>query len=230
MTSRNDPDLKLTPDAPEQQPILYSFRRCPYAMRARLALSVSGQTCELREIVLRDKPETFLALSPKGTVPVLQLPDGLVLEESLDVMDWALNQHDPECWLNPEDGDAASMEELISVNDGVFKTALDRYKYANRYKDADPLEERRKASVFLQRLETRLAQSPFLFGREFSLADAAILPFVRQFANVDRTWFDAEPWTNLLSWLDSNLNSSRFLSIMKKYPPWTPGDDAVNFP
>lgn len=220
----------MTPETTKQRPVLYSFRRCPYAMRARLALSVSEQTCELREIVLRDKHEIFLALSPKGTVPVLHLTDGRVLEESLDVMHWALNQHDPESWLDPEEGDAAAMADLISINDGAFKSALDRYKYANRYEDADPLAERQKASEFLANLDARLRITPFLFGRRFSLADAAILPFVRQFANVDRSWFDSEPWTYLASWLDSNLNRPRFLSIMKKYKPWSPEDDTVYFP
>ena len=204
--------------------ILYSFRRCPYAMRARLALQSGGITVELREVVLRDKPAQMLHASPKGTVPVL-LAGGDVVEESLDVMLWALGRNDPEGWLDmPATGHA-----LIAECDGAFKTALDRYKYASRHPEADAEEERAKASLFLHRLDQTLVGKNWLFG-EISLADMAMLTFVRQFANVDRAWFDAEPWPDLQRWLEAFLASNRFLSIMQKYPQWQPGDAVTFFP
>ncbi len=211
-------------------PTLYSFRRCPYAMRARLALLASGIRCELREIVLKDKAPEFLAASPKGTVPVVVTPAGEVIEQSLDVMAWALGQNDPNGWLDPEQGDAEAMDALISACDGPFKTALDRYKYATRYEGADPLAERTKGSAFLLRLDEQLSKSPYLFGSKPSLADMAIAPFVRQFANVDRAWFDAQAWPHLISWLEAFLASASFAAIFQKYPKWHAGDAPTVFP
>ena len=210
-------------------PILYSFRRCPYAMRARLAIAVAGQQCELREILLRDKAAEFLETSPKGTVPVLVDVDGTVLEESIDLMDWALVQHDPENWLRPEVGTLEEMKALVAESDGPFKTALDRYKYANRYEGADALAEREKASVFLRKLDAKLEKSKFLFGSNMSYADAGIVTFVRQFANVNRDWFNAQDWPHLIRWLDAFLESELFASIMQKYPKWEPGDEVTVF-
>lgn len=210
-------------------PILYSFRRCPYAMRARLAIAVAGQKCELREILLRDKAAEFLETSPKGTVPVLVDVDGTVLEESIDLMDWALVQHDPENWLRPEVGTLEEMKALVAESDGPFKTALDRYKYANRYEGADALAEREKASVFLRKLDAKLEKSKFLFGSNMSYADAGIVTFVRQFANVNRDWFNAQDWPHLIRWLDAFLESELFASIMQKYPKWEPGDEVTVF-
>lgn len=182
-------------------PILYSFRRCPYAMRARLALSISHQVCELREVVLRDKPQEMLDISPKGTVPVLIDVDGSVLEESLDIMLWALGKSDPEGWLSPEQGSMATMQALIADCDGGFKYHLDRYKYAQRYEEADAQRHRTEGSQFLEKLNDQLASTAYLFGQRVSWADRAIAPFVRQFANTDRTWFDAQPWPNLQRWM-----------------------------
>lgn len=205
--------------------VLYSFRRCPYAMRARLALASAGLRVELREIVLRDKAEAFLKASPKGTVPVLVSGAGIV-EESLEIMDWALGQSDPEGWLEmPSEGLA-----LIEEFDGRFKQALDRYKYATRYADADTLAERGKASEHLARLEPMLAQTGWLFGSNASLADFAILPFVRQFANTDREWFNAQPWIHVRSWLERFEQSARFAQIMEKYPRWEPEHPPAYFP
>lgn len=206
-------------------PLLYTFRRCPYAMRARMALSISSQTCEIRELVLRDKPVHMLEISPKGTVPVLQTPSGEVLEESLDVMLWALRQNDPFAWLSPEQGNEAEMLELIRRCDDEFKPHLDRYKYANRYEDADPVVHRQKAEAFLRELDERLQDHDYLFGSVASLADHAIAPFIRQFANTDRSWFDQTPYPNLHKWLDEFLQSDLFNSIMEKRPPWKPGDE-----
>ena len=205
-------------------PILYSFRRCPYAMRARLAIAVSGQRVELREIVLRDKAPEFLATSPSATVPCLKVGEA-VIDESLDVMKWALGKSDPEGWLDmPEQG-----HDLIAEADGPFKQALDRTKYATRYPDADPENERAKAHDFLHVLNTQLTQS-FLFGSTPTLADMAILPFVRQFAFIDKARFDAEEWPNLSRWLEAFLVSDRFLSIMAKYSKWEAGQAPICFP
>ena len=212
-------------------PVLYSFRRCPYAMRARLALASSRQRCALREVVLRDKPAEMIAVSPKATVPVLHLPDGQVLEQSLDIMRWALARHDPEQWLSPEIGTIADMEALIADCDGDFKHHLDRYKYAPRYgPETDPLHHRRAAELFLTRLETRLSQHPQLFGARPHLADFAVFPFIRQFANTDREWFDTQPLPRLQDWLAGHLNSNLFQGVMIKVPTWSPGDVEPTFP
>jgi len=189
-----------------EPPILYSFRRCPYAIRARLALHSSGATVELREIVLRDKPPAFLAASPSATVPTLVPRDGPVIDESLDIMLWALGEADPEGWLVPDNGTPADMLALVADNDGPFKTRLDRYKYHVRHPDCDPLAERTGASSFLHGLNAHLGDAPWLFGTRPSLADMALLPFVRQFANVDRNWFDGEGWTALRGWLNPDLS------------------------
>lgn len=212
-------------------PILYSFRRCPYAMRARLALAASGQRVELREVALRDKPAELLDASPKATVPVLVLPDGAVIEESLDVMRWALAISDPEGWWPDDPGERARIDTLIAVNDGAFKAALDRYKYPDRYagETIDRSAQRAIAAAILSGHDERLA-SGWLVGGRPTLADVALLPFVRQFAHVDRDWFDAQPWPNLIGWLDRFLQSARFAAIMGKYRPWRPGDPATLFP
>lgn len=198
-------------------PVLYSFRRCPYAMRARLALTASRQDCVLREVVLRDKPAEMLEISPKGTVPVLQLPDGQVLEQSLDIMRWTLARHDPEGWLSPETGSVAEMDALIAESDGDFKHHLDRYKYSVRYgPETDPLYHRSEGAVFLKRLNERLNGHAHLFGNKPSFADFAIFPFVRQFANTGREWFDAQPLTDLQTWLSGHLNSELFQHVMRR--------------
>jgi glutathione S-transferase len=168
-------------------PILYSFRRCPYAIRARMALHISGQSCELREVVLRNKPAEMVELSPKATVPVLQLETGDVLEQSLDIMLWTLANNDPGDWLVPECGTLNDMLALIAENDGPFKDHLDRYKYAPRYDNADPVSHRAEAEKFLCALDERMKNCAYIFGNRPALADYAIAPFIRQFANTDRT-------------------------------------------
>ncbi|SDF06825.1 glutathione S-transferase [Sulfitobacter delicatus] len=203
-------------------PILYSFRRCPYAMRARVALSASGTQVYLREVVLRDKPEAFLAASPTATVPCLVADNGPI-DESLDIMKWALAQNDPEGWLDMPDAG----HDWIARADGPFKDALDRTKYATRYPEEDPEEQRSNAAEFLQDLDAQL--NDWIFDRP-TLADYAILPFVRQFAFIDKTWFDAQDWPALHHWLDRFLASERFESIMTKYPQWQPGDAPISFP
>ena len=202
-----------------EAPILYSFRRCPYAMRARLTLLVSGVDCEIREIVLRDKPAEMIAASPKGTVPVLVLPDGRVIDESLDIMRWALARNDPERWL----ADAADCEALIAANDGPFKHHLDRYKYPDRH-GGDPIVHRSAATVLLEALETRLDRTAWLCGSACSLADIAIMPFVRQFAAVDPAWFGLQPLPAVRNWLAHLKGASLFARAMTRLPIWQPGD------
>ncbi|MFY3386669.1 glutathione S-transferase [Paracidovorax sp. MALMAid1276] len=213
-------------------PVLYSFRRCPYAMRARLALAVSGQACELREVVLRNKPEGLLQASPKATVPVLVLPGGEVLEQSLDIMLWALRQHDPEGWLTPRDGSMQDMLALIAECDGPFKQALDRCKYPSRYPDSDAATACTVAVQWLQTLEAQLAGQayPYLYGPQASLADMATAPFVRQFAGIDATCWTAQPWPELQAWLARWQASALFNSVMHKLPPWVDGTQGVPFP
>jgi UPF0176 protein len=204
-------------------PILYSFRRCPFAMRARMALSVSGLVYEIREVVLRDKPQELLQASAKGTVPVLIDINGRVIDESLEIMVWALSQHDPEQWLAPEQGSMAQMQALIAECDQQFKYHLDRYKYAERYEHIDALAHRTEAALFLAKLNDRLQQTDYLFGNHMALADMAIIPFVRQFALADPSWFEAQPWSKLQAWLARWVDSERYAQIMAKYPQWISG-------
>ena len=211
-------------------PVLYSFRRCPYAMRARLALAVSGQVVELREVDLKDKPLEMLQVSPKGSVPVLVGLDGKVLEESLDIMLWALRQHDPAHWLEPETGGLADMLALIAECDGDFKHHLDRYKYPERYVGTDALVHRAAGAAFLAGLNARIGTRAYLFGQRPALADMAIAPFVRQFAQTDASWFELQPWTALHAWLEAIINSTDFARIMARYVKWVPGATRVCFP
>ena len=200
-------------------PIFWSFRRCPYAIRARLALASAGAIVELREILLRDKPELFLRTSPSGTVPCLKVEDRII-DESLDIMGWSLEKRDPERLLEmPKEG-----WDLIKANDGPFKSALDHTKYATRYPDLDAGAERERAAAYLIALNARLKGNAWLFGDRPTLADLALLPFVRQFANIDRAWFDAQLWPDLIAWLDRFLVGAAFEAVMTKYPPWRDGD------
>jgi len=174
-------------------PVLYSFRRCPYAIRARMALIYAGISVEIQEVELKSKPEHLLAISPKGIVPVLQLTNGAVIEESLDIMHWALAQNDPEYWLHV----SVEADRLIKWNDGDFKYYLDRYKYADRYTDFPQEHYRQRTEVFLTELEARLMNSRYLCSDHFSLADAAIFPFIRQLAGADSDWFRASVYLAL---------------------------------
>jgi len=205
-------------------PTLYSFRRCPYAIRTRMAIAYSGIPVELREVVLKDKPAELLQASPKATVPVLILPNGTVLDESRDIMHWALNQHDPNRWLKYPNN------ALIHTNDESFKSSLDCYKYAERFPEQDQKYYRSQAEVFLQTLESRLEQQAFLTDDDISITDIAIFPFIRQFAHVDLTWFEAAPYPQLQRWLQYHLQSKLFLSVMQKYPAWQPSHKITIFP
>ncbi|CAI8779118.1 glutathione S-transferase [Pseudomonas chlororaphis] len=197
---------------------LYSFRRCPYAMRARLALRYSGVPLEIVEVSLKAKPAEMLALSPKGTVPVLSV-DGRVIDESLDIMRWALARHDPQDWLLKDDGPAQQrIEALIAENDQVFKLHLNRYKYAERYPEQPMEYYRSQGEVFLRQLDELLSQRDYLLAEHPSLADMALAPFVRQFAHVDREWFAQTPYRNLQRWLQRFLESELFTQVMAKPP------------
>ena len=192
-------------------PILYSFRRCPYAIRARMALIYADICVETQEVQLNNKPEHLLLISPKATVPVLQLTNGKVIAESLDIMRWALGLHDPEKWLRF--GNDA--EALIKRNDGDFKYYLDRYKYADRYPDFSQDYCRQQAEVFLAELEARLVNSKYLCGHSLSIADVAIFPFIRQYAGVDRDGFERSVFQALTKWLDTLLSLELFTVAMK---------------
>ncbi|MEL7197530.1 MAG: glutathione S-transferase [Pseudomonadota bacterium] len=211
-------------------PILYSFRRCPYAMRARMALWQAGIAVELREVKLANKPPELIKASPKATVPVLVLDDGTVVDESIAVMRWALGQSDPDDWLSGDD------RGLIDQNDGPFKHRLDRYKYPSRYpdenggdEDAFRMNHREQGLAILQSLDARLSDAGQLSGECPTLADIALFPFIRQFANTDRAWFDAQDLPHLQKWLETHLASDLFKAIMPKFTPWKAGDHTLHF-
>ena len=205
-------------------PLLYSFRRCPYAMRARMAIAASGKEVRLREIILRDKPAHMLELSPKGTVPVLQLADGTVIDESRDVMDWALAAADPQGWLAHKD------DALIDLFDTDFKHHLDRYKYATRYEGADALEHRAACHDILRALEDRLSDA-WLAGEAPGYTDIAILPFIRQFRIADMGWFDTDmALPRVQGYVMRFLEWPGFLSIMGKYALWLDSEIEHKFP
>ena len=213
----------------DKPPILYSFRRCPYAMRARFALFISNTKCELREVSLKTKPEQLLQISKKGTVPVLQLAPTKIIDESLDIMVWALKNNDPGNWL-PKD--TITMEDtlsLININDSEFKHNLDRYKYGARFNVEDTAIHRDICETFIKDLNNRLHKHTYLMGNAASLADYAIVPFIRQFANTDGEWFYNTPYPLAQKWLDKLLASDLFLSIMAKYDLWYDGQPPIYF-
>lgn len=206
--------------------ILYSFRRCPFAMRARLALARSGLVYEHREILLRDKPASMLAYSPKGTVPVFINEDGQVLDESFDIMVFALGKSDPDNWLRP---DLTEMTALTNLITGPFKTHLDRYKYANRYnknaaRQSIDLEHRERAIEILKDFDQALARAPYLMGEHPALADYATFPFIRQFANVEPDWWHTPVLPHIHRWLEYFTTSDLFNQIMQKHKLWSEGE------
>lgn len=195
-------------------------------MRARMAIAYADINVGLREVVLKDKPPAMLEVSPKGTVPVVIDVDGRIIEESRDVMRWALDQNDPDAWL---DGLGLN-DPLISACDDDFKHWLDRYKYAVRFPEQDEIWYRGQAEVFLVTLEARLEKAQFLTGSALSVTDIAIFPFIRQFANVDLKWWESHPYPNVARWLDRLISSELFIRVMKKYPQWRDGDPEIPFP
>ena len=203
-------------------PILYSFRRCPYAMRARLAIKISEIFVEIREIMLKDKPLEFLNLSPKGTVPVLVTTSGKILEESLDIINWALNKNDPKKWLANGQLSQNQINQLLDNLENEFKPSLDKYKYTNRFESVDKNFHRDKNLSFLWYLDDLLKKNEALNCTHLSLVDYAIFPFIRQFRNVDSEWFDSLNFNFLKKWLFELIDSDDFLSIMMKYEKWEP--------
>ena len=204
-----------------QLPILYSFRRCPYAIRARMTLDYAGVMVEHREVLLRDKPQAMLDASAKATVPILKLPNGSIIDESIDVMQWALQQRDTDRWWQDDLADQSL--ELVEDNDFRFKPQLDHYKYADRHPQHSQKHYRAEAEQFLLQLENRLISTKFLLGGQLTFSDVAIFPFIRQFAFVDKSWFDEAPYPKLRAWLQWFLDSQLFINAMGKHPLW---DDA----
>ena len=205
-------------------------------MRARMAIVVSAQSVELREVVLRNKPPEMVAASPKATVPVLIDIDGAILDESLDIMFWALERNDPQNWLWPEQGDTQQVLELVAEIDGPFKQHLDRYKYSARYgaenngQGVDPAWHREAALTTLRGLDDRLTKSRFMFGQHLTLADVAIAPLIRQFAHTDMRWFAGQPLAKLQHWLEVIIASDLFGAAMRKYAPWQSETKGIVFP
>ena len=214
--------------------IIYSFRRCPYAMRARLALKYSGIKAELREVDLNNPPDALVAISSNAAVPVLHLPDGSVLDESWDIVQWAARQNDPDLWLGENEQHLIESDMLLETNDYSFKQNLDHYKYADRYPEHSMEYYREQGEEFLQELEERLAVTRYLLSDSVSVADIAIFPFIRQFAMVDKIWFDQSPYPKLQQWLNGFIESEQyeahlFSSIMDKYEIWKQGDPPIHF-
>ncbi len=207
-------------------PILYSFRRCPYAMRARMVLLHSKIQCEIREIKLSNKPKEMLAISPKGTVPVLILENGDILDESLDVMLWAIEQGNLRNLFN---SGKKEILDLIKINDGEFKDAIDRYKYSSLYPEKPMIEYRKMGELFLEKIESYLEKNKFIFGKNISLADLAIFPFIRQFCRVDIDWFNSSLFKKIKEWTLFFEGSENFIDIMRKIKPWTAGDKPTLF-
>lgn len=211
--------------ASNQLPILYSFRRCPYAMRARLALRLYGIPVELREVVLKDKPSQLIEASPKGTVPVLVLEDGTVIDESLDIMLWAIqglvHKSQDNGQLQETLSPTSAMVELVKRHDREFKPWLDKYKYADRHPELDQHAYRTQAEQFIQELEEKLTQNQYLFSEQPSVADYGIFPFIRQFSSVDKPWFSICPYPYTRRWLNTMIAMPLFSQVMEKYPQWT---------
>lgn len=202
-------------------PVLYSLQHCPYAMRARMGIWLSGQLVMLRAVVTKNKPEEMLVASAKGTVPVLVLDDGRVIDESLDIMLWALNESDPRNLLYAHDKNTLpAMLELITLNDEQFKPCLENYKFARRKHDTSEIDYRSQCEVFVAQFELTLSRQKYFMGDTPSLADYALLPFIRQFARVDRQWYLQSPYPNLRSWLNNHLQTPIFTKVMAKFPLW----------
>tara|TARA_B110000196_G_C21075696_1_gene629768 strand:+ start:581 stop:1171 length:591 start_codon:yes stop_codon:yes gene_type:complete len=195
-----------------------------------MSIVSAGIRCELREVVLREKPAEMVTISPKATVPVLQLAEGTVIDESLNIMHWALAQRDPEDWLNPSNTSPDEAFVLIEQTETQLKPHLDRYKYPDRYTGTNAKEQRVKCCNFVKLLEEKLTVMPYLFGKQACIADIAIFPFVRQFANTDRNWFDESPYRHTQAWLSKLSNGKHFCVVMKKYLQWESGSDSVFFP
>lgn len=211
-------------------PILYSLRQCPYAMRARIGLLQAKQPVILRDIVMKNIPSEMLAASPKGEVPILVFEDSSVIDESLDIMIWALKQSDPSNLLfNHQANTYQDILNLINRNDNEFVDALKKYKAAARYHDSEEINCRQQCEPFISYLEQRLTKHDYIFGDTASLADYAILPFIRQFSRVDRKWYLQAPYSNLQRWLERHYQNPIFSKAMTKYPQWLENKESILF-
>ena len=211
------------------RPVLYSFRRCPYTMRARLAIRYSGIEVELREVDLNNIPKALSDISSDETVPVIVFPDATIIDESWDIVKWAVAGNDPDRWLGSEASLLQDAEMLVETNDYSFKQDLDHYKYADRYPEYPMQHYRNEGEEFLIELEDRLSENRYLSANSISISDIAVLPFIRQFALVDKEWFDSTPYTKVQAWLNTFLESELFESVMRKYPLWIDGDEPILF-
>ena len=207
--------------------ILYSFRRCPYCMRAHMALKYAGIDVELREVDLNDMPEEALRVSSNATVPLLVLDDGSFMDESWDIVKWALEQNDPDHWLGKDKEHLLDAEILIETNDFSFKEDLDHYKYADRHPENTQEYYRERCEEFIEELEEMLSDNTFLLAEKLSLADIGVFPFVRQFSKVDEAWFAEAPYPRVRHWLQSLIDSVLFQQVFKKHDLWRPGDAPV---
>lgn len=208
-------------------PILYSFRRCPWAMRARIAMHYSGVQCEIREVNLSEKTAAFLAIAPKATVPTLVLPNGEVIDQSMDIIHFALSNHDPDKW---RDADSSAVNHLLAIAEGDFLKAAQRYKYSERFPEESAEENRKLCEVLLiTELEQRLEKQKFLLDNKPSIADVGIFPLVRQFTSVDDTWWQSSPYHKTRAWLNSWMENPHYIGSMKKYPPWNEGNPVEMF-
>jgi len=211
-------------------PILYSLRQCPYAMRARLGLLLAQQSVILRDIVMTSIPDEMFAASAKGEVPVLVFDDGKVIDESLDIMLWALKENDPRNLLYSQNETMLSnMLALIERSDHEFVEALNKYKAASRYHDDNLDEYRQLCEPFIKNLEHKLTKHNFIMGEQASLVDYAILPFIRQFSRVDKKWYQQAPYPKLRAWLERHYQNPIFSKAMKKYPQWLETKEVIVF-
>lgn len=208
-------------------PVLYSFRRCPYCMRAHMALKYSGLKVELREVDLNDMPVEALKISAKATVPVLVLTNGTIIDESWDILKWALTQNDPDNWLGDANDYLLAAEMLTETNDFSFKADLDHYKYADRYPEQSEESYRMACEEFIEELEDMLTENKYLLAEQLTLADISVFPFVRQFSLVDKDWFDQAPYPKVQIWLDNLVNSELFQDIFRKHTVWKAGSPAI---
>lgn len=208
-------------------PVLYSFRRCPYCIRAHMALKNTGLKIELREVKLGDFPEQALKVSPKATVPILVLPDNTIIDESWDIVKWALIQNDPDNWLGENSRFLPGAEMLVETNDFSFKNDLDHYKYSDRYPEHSQLYYRQSCEIFIEELEGMLRVNNFLLDEQLSLADISVFPFIRQFSLVDKNWFDKSHYEKVKKWLDDLVGSDIFQSAFQKQGIWKPDGSAI---
>jgi len=211
--------------------VFYSFRRCPYCMRAHMALKYAGIKAELREVELKTLPEALTNISQSNTVPILIINDQdtnkTVMDESWDIVKWALQQNDPDCWLGKNNEHLLDAEILVESNDFSFKTDLDHYKYADRHPEQPAEYYRQRCEEFIQELEEQLSGNRFLLDDKISLADIAVFPFVRQFSLVDKNWFDHAPYPKVQNWLTRLIDSDLFIDAFQKHKTWQPGDEAI---